>query len=119
MCGVDGCVIPGEEIIEALPHEAEFEKAEETAVGVSGGAGEAIDEHQDDEDVMGEAPRVLCLKDARAAAVDVLNFLMENQAQPACNSLSEKAREIVVHLQRMTTTSRHVQPPVTNFFERI
>jgi uncharacterized membrane protein len=36
MCGVDGCVIPGEEIIEALPHEAELEKAEETAVGVSG-----------------------------------------------------------------------------------
>ena len=63
-----------------------------------------------------EAPRVITPSKARVAAQDVLFFLRDNQNQRACDSRSEKAREISEHLKRMAISSRQVQRPITDFF---
>ena len=62
--------------------------------------------------------RTIRLQQARIAALDVLNFCLDNQDHAPCNSHAEWARRISEMLQSMTTTAHHQQKTLDSFWRK-
>ncbi len=62
--------------------------------------------------------RTITLQQARFAALDVLNFCLDNQDHAPCNSHAEWARRIFEMLQSMTTTAHHQQKNLDSFWRK-
>ena len=98
-CGLDDCILDGEEMVEDPDSDLEDEAGDEEAPGGAEGVLLVGDGHS----------RFISLQTARAAALDLLILCMDNQDQPACSVLSEHARILSEGLQLVTSTPRHTQ----------
>ncbi len=78
-----------------------------------------MEDVDDDAEVGEEAPRTIKSHDAKNMAHDMLDFLMDNQDQPICSSLTEMARHIEEQLQQVTHTARHEQRSITDFYRML
>ncbi len=116
LCRITDCEIPGEHISENPDTDAE--RVEEEA---------ADDEERDGgipeielavSDAAGGPRRTVTLQQARMAAVDVLNFCLDNQDHASCNSHAEWARRLCAMLQCMTTTANHQQKTLDSFWRK-
>ena len=69
-------------------------------------------------DAAGGPRRTVTLQQARMAAVDVLDFCLDNQDHASCYSHAEWARRICAMLQCMTTTAHHQQKILDSFWRK-
>ena len=87
-CRVEDCGIDGEQIIQNPDVESEDEEDEEEDMEMLGGASGV---ELEDTGAVENTSRTITLQKAREAAMDVFNFLLDNQDQAPCNPVSEKA----------------------------
>ena len=115
-CRITDCEIAGEHISENP--DPDMELVEENA---------AEDEETDGclpglelagSEAAGGPRRTITLQQARFAALDVLNFCLDNQDHAPCNSHAEWARRISEMLQSMTTTAHHQQKNLDSFWRK-
>jgi hypothetical protein len=115
-CRITDCEIAGEHISENP--DPDMELVEENA---------AEDEETDGclpglelagSEAAGGPRRTITLQQARIAALDVLNFCLDNQDHAPCNSHAEWARRISEMLQSMTTTAHHQQKNLDSFWRK-
>ena len=82
------------------------------------GDGEASDDEDEASGPAGGTSRGLTLQEARAAALSVFNFVLDNHDQALCRDHCDDAKRVSDMLQRLTTTGRHQQSTLDAFFSR-
>ena len=103
LCTIEDCSLAGEEIVEDPDICSSMESSDE--IGVE----EAPDVDEEESGPAGGTSRGLSLQEARAAALSLFNFVLDNQDQALCRDHTDDAKRILDMLQRMTITSRHQQ----------